>query len=184
MPAIESRFALRTALSRSLGYPATDSEQGGAGRGCSLLAIEVSPVFGDVRIHLGPMSVAEREHAPNQGRVECRKLLVHLVRGKTSLVEFDHRVEADPVAREDDLSVGPLRREVRKILGPSVSGLADLHASGVVFRPPWPQAHCCEHESPCERHPTRPQGAWLQPAARHVQGPPAFVGPVPSFATS
>jgi len=49
----------------------TDSEHAWAGLGSALLSIEVGPVFGEVRIHLNLMSVAEREHLPDQVRVEA-----------------------------------------------------------------------------------------------------------------
>src|SRR5947209_3464990 len=114
-----SRLALRWSGGRSLGRQASNPEEGCAGLRGSLLTIELSPVLGNVGIHLGPMTLTEIDHPLDQVCLERGKLLKDLVHGTPALMTVDDRVQTDPMSRQDDLAVGPLGQEFGKFHGRS-----------------------------------------------------------------
>jgi hypothetical protein len=100
-----------------LSHQAADSESGRAGLGSSLLAIEIGPVLRDVGIHLGLMALIESDRASDQVRLQRWQLVADQLGGESPLVELDHRVETDPVARQDNLAFGPYCQEIGPIHG-------------------------------------------------------------------
>jgi hypothetical protein len=91
---------------------------------CNLLLIEVSPVFGDVCVHLGSMTLVERDHAPDQLGFQGGKFVEDLVWGESPLGKVNNRVETNPMAGQDDFAVGPSAQEVGKIHGHSLASIA------------------------------------------------------------
>src|SRR5262249_33447961 len=82
------------------------------------LALQLGTVGADIFVNLGTVALVEVEHAADKLLRERRQLCADLFRRPPLLVQADHRVEPDPVARQADLAVGVAGQKSRQVHHP------------------------------------------------------------------